>query len=254
METGGSTWRVRGHPSVTLRAQPSVSAVLFFIDYYFILCHIVIAKCLNGTSLVLDDSLFWNRHIGFLAPLHEHQGVTEHVFDKCHCESRAGNYFHQSMRQPSCLAVVRSQKSCFFFPVGLSRLPRLRNAFIPSASMTAVRRNCKLKTDRDRRGGVGANLWSWVLFGDRSWSVTCSRCCWWSWQGLAPDPQTTAACKQEGQSWHSCTSRSNSWRMSRATSGLHTSTVYASAACLNQQGTVSSIIILKKHDNYPKTS
>lgn len=145
-------------------------------------------------------------------------------------------------------------KIVLFFPVGLSCLPRLRNAFIPSASMTAVRRNCKLKTDRDRRGGVGANLWSWVLFGDRSWSVTCSRCCWWSWQGLAPDPQTTAACKQEGQSWHSCTSRSNSWRMSRATSGLHTSTVYASAACLNQQGTVSSIIILKKHDNYPKTS
>lgn len=131
------------------------------------------------------------------------------------------------------------------FPVRLSRLPRLGNPLIPSAIMTAARRNCKLKTDRDRPGGIGTNLWSWVLFGDRSWSVTCSRCCWWSWQGLGPDPQTTAACKQEGQNWHSCTSRSNSWQMSRATSGLHTSTVYTYTACLNEQGSVNIIIILR---------
>lgn len=156
----------------------------------------------------------------------------------CHCESKAGNYFHQSVRRPSCLAVARSWK-VGFFPVQFSCLPCLRNVLIPSASMTAARRNCKLKTDKDRRGGVGTNLWSWVLFGDRSWSVTCSRCCWWSWQGLGPDPQTTAACKQEGQSWHSFTSRSNSWQMSRATSGLHTSTVYSYAACLNELGSVT---------------
>lgn len=144
------------------------------------------------------------------------------------------------MREPSCLAAALSWKAGF--PRHSSPASCSWNALIPSASMTAPRRNCKLKTDRGWPVGVGANLWSWVLFGDRSWSVTCSRCCWWNWQGLGPDPQTTAACKQERQSWHSCTSRSNSWQMSRATSVLRISTVYAYITSLSRQGSVNIVI------------
>lgn len=62
--------------------------------------------------------------------------------------------------------------------------------------MTLLHRHCKLKIDRDGWRGKQTCLWSLVLFWDRSWSVTCSRCYWSSSQGLGPDPRMTAVCKQ----------------------------------------------------------
>lgn len=83
-------------------------------------------------------------------------------------------------------------------------------------SMTALRQRYKLKIDGDRWPGNEACLWSWALFGDRRWSVTCSRCYWWNSQGLGPDPPVTAVCKQRpqrGNCSHDYICRANSWQM-----------------------------------------
>lgn len=93
-------------------------------------------------------------------------------------------------------------------------------------SMTAPEQKCQLRIDRDRWRRKETCLWSWALFWDHRWSVTCSRCYWLNFQVLGPNPQMTAVCKQErqrGNCRHDYISRSNSCQMnSTPTSTLYT--------------------------------